>query len=91
MKTQIEQAIDKILASGTRCASFTYNGKRRNVLIGAKVIQEGTPLWGVQVNRAIREHNGKRYLVAKVQNDESATIKCFELSKIENPCAILQG
>ena len=91
MQTQIEKAIEKILASGTRCASFTYNEKRRNVLIGANVIQEGIPAWGVQVNRAIREHNGKRYLVAKVQNDESAPIKCFELSKITEPSAILQG
>jgi hypothetical protein len=81
----LEQSILNILRRGTKIVSFDYNGKARNVLIGAKEIEkQGT--WGEQLNRAIRVHGGVKYLVARVQNEgPTPTIKAFQLDLIENP------
>jgi len=86
--TNIEQAIKKILDGGTKIVSFTYDGKARNVLIGANAC--GTQgVWGEQINRAVRKYNGKKYLVARVMNDKDSCIKCFNLDKIFNPSPAL--
>lgn len=84
----IENAINNILKAGTKIVSFDYDGKRRNVLIGAKEVENQGP-WGVQLNRAIRENKGRKFLVARVQNEGAETIKAFALDKIENPCGVL--
>jgi hypothetical protein len=96
MKTSIEIAIEAILRKGTRIASFTYDGERRNVLIGASEIANQGP-WGVQENRAIRRHNGKTFLVARVHNEGGVRlpsggvlrIKAFDLAKIQSPSYVL--
>lgn len=85
----IEQAIQSILDQGTKIVSFDYHGKRRNVLIGANEISAQGP-WGDQLNRAIRVHRGRKYLVARVQNDV-VPIKAFPLDLIENPSPALAG
>lgn len=83
-------ALNRILARGTRIVSFDYDGKARNVLVGSKRAAEGTPVWGSNLNRAIREHGGQRYLLA-IDNNDDHTIKTFALDKIERPCALLVG
>lgn len=83
MNTNIEKAIESILKGGTRIVSFDYDGKRRNVLIGANEIEAQGP-WGEQLNRAIRVNKGRKFLVARVQNDP-VQIKAFALDKILNP------
>lgn len=83
----IEKSINTILATGTKIVSFDYHGSRRNVLIGAKEI-ESNGAWGSQLNRAIRENKGEKYLIARVQNDP-VRVKAFRLTEIENPSAAL--
>jgi hypothetical protein len=88
MRYEIEKQINKILEGGTKIVSFDYAGKRRNVLVGASDCAYQGP-WGNQENRAIRSNGGKLYLVARVNNDKAAAIKCFDLDKIENPSPAL--
>lgn len=84
----IENSINSILARGTQIVSFNYHGKERNVLIGDNRVL-GQPTWGTQVNRAIREYKGEKYLVALEANVGPTTkdrqFKCFKLSEISNP------
>jgi hypothetical protein len=79
----IESRILKILEKGTRIVRFEYNGKLRNVLIGTSDALD-EPRWGKVENRAIRSHNGKKFLIG-IDNLDNRQIKSFELSKIENP------
>ena len=81
--TSIESRILKILEKGTRIVRFEYNGKLRNVLIGTSDALD-EPRWGIVENRAIRSHNGKKFLIG-IDNNDARQIKSFELSKIENP------
>lgn len=82
--TNIEQKINEILARGTRIVAFDYSNKRRNILVGSNSAIEGSPIWGEQISRGIREYRGKRYLVG-IDNNDSRQFKVFELAKIENP------
>lgn len=85
-----QEQIEKILKLGTRCVSFDYNDKRRNVLVGAsEIANQG--VWGNQLNRAIRMHNGQAYLVGIVNNDNESHVKCFNLKHISNPSPVLAG
>lgn len=79
----IESRILKILEKGTRIVRFEYNGKLRNVLIGTSDALD-EPRWGTVENRAIRSHNGKKFLVA-LDNLSSHKIKTFDLDKITFP------
>ena len=79
----IESRILKILEKGTRIVRFEYNGKLRNVLIGTSDALD-EPRWGTVENRAIRSHNGKKFLIG-IDNLDNRQIKSFELSKIQNP------
>ena len=82
----LRQSIEKVLEKGTRIMSFDYDGKRRNVLVGSTHIELGSPIWGEQVNRAIRTHKGKEFLIAECNNEgANRPIKAFELSKISAP------
>ena len=84
----IEAKINEILARGTRIVSFTYDNKRRNVLVGDKgAAFQG--VWGRQMNRAIRVNGSRKFLIARPMNDDTAPFKAFALDKIENPCPIL--
>ena len=79
----LESRILKILDKGTRIVRFTYDNKLRNVLIGTSDALD-EPRWGKVENRAIRSHNGKKFLVG-LDNLDNRQIKSFELSKIQNP------
>jgi len=86
----LRQSIDNILKTGTKIVSFNYDGINRNVLVGSLEASTGDPVWGEQINRAIRVHKGKEYLVALCNNDQDngigdRPIKAFELSKISSP------
>lgn len=79
------QIIEKALRRGTVAISFLYNGKARNAMLGCGCITEGNPVFGKQINRAIRLHNGREYLVLKTNNEDTAdghAIKTFALDKI---------
>jgi hypothetical protein len=82
--SNIVKALDKILERGTKIVSFEYDGEARNVLIGANGAIEGNPVWGKQINRAIRAYKGALYLVG-IDNNDGHTFKTFKLDKIENP------
>lgn len=79
----LESRILKILDKGTKIVRFTYDNKLRNVLIGTSDALD-EPRWGKVENRAIRSHNGKKFLVG-LDNLDNRQIKSFELSKIQNP------
>lgn len=84
MAKSINSAVNSILAFGTKIVSFDYEGKRRNVLIGSKVGLKNPP-WGHVENRAMRSHNGRKYLVGLVNNEGRRTFKTFNVDKIKNP------
>ena len=78
---KIESLIKKIAAIealGTRVASFDYNGKRRNVIIGAANIQ------GSEYRSLAKSTHGDWFIVPRVMNDPDATIKAFRLDRISN-------
>jgi hypothetical protein len=77
-------ALNKILDHGTKIVSFNYENEPRNILVGANAAQDGTPVWGEQINRAIRAYKGVLYLVG-IDNNDGHTFKIFKLDKIENP------
>lgn len=81
----LRKSIETAISKGTRIVSFDYDNKTRNVLVGSNEAISGTPVWGKQINRAVRIHNGKEYLIAKCNNENGQhPIKAFELSKIQN-------
>jgi hypothetical protein len=86
MKSNMEIALEKIVASGTKIVSFKYNDRVRNVLVGSNLAGTGVPTWGHQANRALRVHDGKTYLVGLCMNEGRAgVVKTFALDKIQNP------
>lgn len=81
----IESALNEIVAGGTKIVSFNYDGETRNVLVGANVCASGDPVWGVQVNRALRVHGNRKYLIGLENNrGDNRPIKAFALDKIQN-------
>lgn len=68
-------AIEKL---GTRVASFTYNGIKRNVIVGADNIRGGSPYRSLAQSKA-----GDWYLVPRVMND-SEKLKAFRLDRISD-------
>ena len=77
----IESLVKKIAAIeslGTRVASFDYNGKRRNVIIGAANIQGG------EYRSLAKSTRGNWYMVPRVMNDPEGTVKAFRLDRISN-------
>lgn len=89
-KKNMNEALNRILARGTRIVSFSYSGERRNVLVGSKRASAGAPVWGRNLNRAVREYCGQLYLLG-IDNLDDHNIKTFALDKIEQPCALLIG
>lgn len=83
-KQNMVDAVNRIVAKGTRIVSFNYSGKPRNVLIGSNRAL-GQPRWGKVVNRGLREYRGKLYAVGYVNNESKRTFKTFALDKIEDP------
>ena len=80
---KIETTIQNLLSRGTAIVSFDYNGSSRNVVVGANASAGGNRVWGTKSKRAIIEHKGKRYLSARVNND-NGYVKAFALDKIKN-------
>ena len=72
---------------GTCFAGFTYNGKRRNLTLGAKMAGRlaGGTSWGqTYANGAIVEHNNNLYLQGVPNNeDTNAVVKRFKLAEVE--------
>ena len=77
-----------ILSKGTAFAGFDYNGKRRNVTVGANLGErQGTKAnWGVSfTNNSLVAYRGEMFLQGIENNiDGSNQIKRFNLSKAEN-------
>jgi hypothetical protein len=73
-----------IAESGTGIRSFTYHGKRRNVLIGASKCQPEKHSWGeLVVHRSVLFYRGNLYLVA-VDNNDARMVKRWKFSDIED-------
>jgi hypothetical protein len=77
-----------VINKGTCFAGFTYNGKRRNLTLGAKMAGRlaGGTSWGkTYANGAIVEHNNNLYLQGVPNNeDTTAVVKRFKLNEVEN-------
>ena len=86
MQENLKKNIENMIKRGTSIVSFTYDGKRRNAVIGIKRAMQGTPKWGFQTSRAIRNYRNEDYLVCQMNNDGPFyPIKTFKISKISNP------
>jgi hypothetical protein len=86
---QLASLITEIVTNkGTCFAGFTYNGKRRNITLGAKMAGRlaGGTSWGqTYANGAIVEHNKNLYLQGVPNNeDTTAVVKRFKLNEVEN-------
>jgi hypothetical protein len=86
---QLASLITEIVTNkGTCFAGFTYNGKRRNLTLGAKMAGRlaGGTSWGqTYANGAIVEHNKNLYLQGVPNNeDTTAVVKRFKLNEVEN-------
>lgn len=68
------RAIEKL---GTRVASFTYHGKKRNVIVGASTVN------GPEGRSLAKSRDGNYYLVPRVMND-AISVKAFSLDKISD-------
>lgn len=86
---QLASLITEIVTNkGTCFAGFTYNGKRRNLTLGAKMAGRlaGGTSWGTTyANGAIVEHNKNLYLQGVPNNeDTTAVVKRFKLAEVDN-------
>ena len=86
---QLASLITEIVTNkGTCFAGFTYNGKRRNLTLGAKMAGRlaGGTSWGqTYANGAIVEHNKNLYLQGVPNNeDTTAVVKRFKLAEVDN-------
>jgi len=86
---QLASLIAEIVTNkGTCFAGFTYNGKRRNVTLGAKMAGRlaGGTSWGkTYANGALVEHNNNIYLQGVPNNeDTTAVVKRFKLAEVDN-------
>jgi hypothetical protein len=94
--TQLASLISEIVINkGTCFAGFTYNGKRRNLTLGAKLrdrvigARTGTGTkgnWGQSyANGALVEHNGSLYLQGIPNNEDNApVVKRFKLDEVQD-------
>jgi len=81
-KRVIEEKVERIVRGGTKIVSFTYEGERRNVLVGS-AIADGKPIWGKQKNRGIRKLGGRTFLCG-LDNLDGRRFKVFSAAKIRN-------
>jgi hypothetical protein len=79
---------DIVSTKGTCFAGFTYNGKRRNVTLGANLASRthGGTAWGQSyANGALVKHKQNIYIQGIPNNDESnAGIKRFNLADVQD-------
>lgn len=89
---QLASLVSEIVTNkGTCFAGFTYNGKRRNLTLGAKLADRssgggsGGGSWGKSyANGALVEHKQALYLQGLPNNDTTRSIKRFKLSDVED-------
>lgn len=81
--------ISNLLSRGTTVVAFSYNDKRRNVIIGANIASATKAPWGRAVNKALVMHKGEFYLFGRVMNDRQSKVKCFKVSEMYAPSPIL--
>lgn len=86
---QLASLVTEIVVNkGTCFAGFTYNGKRRNLTLGANLggrLAGGTSWGQTYANGAIVEHNNNLYLQGIPNNeDTSNVVKRFKLNEVEN-------
>lgn len=91
----VTNTVSKVEKQGARAASFTYNGKLRNVIIGGK-LEKGLAKRGhvVQGNNSGFEKVSDKSLFVSTkgnltlrvfqQNDESSPMKNFTVDKIKD-------
>jgi len=87
--TQLASMISEIVINkGTCFAGFTYNGKRRNITLGARLRDRvvGTGNWGkTYANGSLIEHKGELYLQGVPNNEENAPlVKRFKLNEVQD-------
>jgi hypothetical protein len=87
--TQLASLISEVVINkGTCFAGFTYNGKRRNLTLGARLRDRvtGGGNWGKSyANGSLVEHNGSLYLQGIPNNEDNAPlVKRFKLAEVEN-------
>lgn len=78
-----------IESKGTCFAGFDYKGERRNLTLGANLVNRvvGTGNWGQSMTRgAIIKHKNKYYLQGLANNENAPAnhIKRFKLSEVTN-------
>lgn len=86
---QLASLISEIVINkGTCFAGFTYNGKRRNITLGAKLGNRvsGGGNWGKSfANGSLVEHNGNLYLQGIPNNESNAPlVKRFKLDEVQD-------
>ena len=86
---QLASMISEIVINkGTCFAGFTYNGKRRNLTIGANLQNRvtGAGNWGKSfANGSLVEHKGSLYLQGIPNNEENApVVKRFKLDEVSD-------
>jgi hypothetical protein len=86
---RLAELINQIVTSkGTCFAGFTYNGKRRNLTIGANLSSRthGGTAWGNSyANGSLVEHKQNLYLQGIPNNESNAAhIKRFKLSDVQD-------
>lgn len=86
---QLASLISEIVVNkGTCFAGFLYNGKRRNLTLGARLGNRtsGGGNWGSSyANGSLVEHNGNLYLQGIPNNEENApVVKRFKLAEVED-------
>lgn len=86
---ELASLIANIVADkGTCFAGFSYNGKRRNLTIGANLSNRvrGVGNWGTtRASGSIIEHKGHFYLQGIPNNEDTTpTIKRFKLDEVQD-------
>lgn len=94
MKNEIDNPqfiarISALLSKGVRPIGFSYNFKRRNILIGTNRANAYNFRWGRKLNKSLIAHKGELYLVGRTMNDKGSKIKCFRVSQMYAPSEIL--
>lgn len=93
LQTQKEQRLAELISGivsskGTCFAGFTYNGKRRNITLGARLADRlhGGTAWGnTYANGSLVEHKKHIYLQGIPNNEETnAPVKRFKLAEIQD-------
>ena len=87
IETLTQSIASLIKAKGTCFAGFDYDGKRRNLTLGANLTRKvvGVGNWGESEARgSIVKYKNSYYLQGIPNNESHAHIKRFKMDKVEN-------